>query len=112
MKSAAENREDSCNPKRFGWGHHIGAVLAGWTAMATKRSPHELRLPGDVSAASRNSDLCGLQHQPGERLARPVRPPRRHDAMRSEWPGLLRTPNGLINDGRQFFIKLNYLWRP
>jgi len=27
-------------------------------------------------------------------------------------PGLLRTQNSFINDGRQFFIKLNYLWRP
>lgn len=26
--------------------------------------------------------------------------------------GLLRTPNGLINDGRQFFIKISYLFRP
>lgn len=26
--------------------------------------------------------------------------------------GLLRTPTGLINDGRQFFVKISYLFRP
>jgi hypothetical protein len=27
-------------------------------------------------------------------------------------PGLLRSPTSFINDGRQFFVKLSYLFRP
>jgi len=60
--------------------------------------------PGTAVYIGYNSNLENVDpalcvHQPGSQQCDP------------NGPGLLRTPNGYINDGRQLFIKISYLFR-
>ena len=60
--------------------------------------------PGTAVYVGYNSNLENVDpglcvHQPGSEQCDP------------NGPGLLRTPNGYINDGRLFFVKVSYLFR-